>query len=144
MRQVDPAAASLPLYIHDGFDLDRFSAFVANRTDFVVQDHHSYFVFTPSDEAEPASQHTSDIYGDIAQSLADASARQQRNLVVDEFSCALTDESLADEPDPIKARKDFCQAQVDIYRNNTAGWAFWGELAAPFCSLSETDLYSLQ
>ena len=86
MRQADPAAASLPLYIHDGFDLDRFSAFVANRTDFVVQDHHSYFVFTPPDEAEPASQHTSDIYGDIAQSLADASARQQRNLVVDEFS----------------------------------------------------------
>ena len=50
----------------------------------------------------------------------------------------------ADEPDPAKARKDFCQAQVDISRNNTAGWAFWGELAAPFCSLSETDLYSLQ
>ncbi|TBU45740.1 glycoside hydrolase [Dichomitus squalens] len=125
MRQVDPAAASLPLYIHDGFDLNRFSAFVANRTDFVVQDHHSYFVFTPPDEAEPASQHTSDIYGGISRSLAGASARQQRNLVVDEFSCALTDESLADESDPIEARKDFCQAQLDVYRSTTAGWAFW-------------------
>ena len=52
MRQAGPTAASFPLYLHDGFDLDRFSYFVANRSDFVVQDHHSYFVFTPADESE--------------------------------------------------------------------------------------------
>ncbi|KAH9901105.1 glycoside hydrolase [Cubamyces lactineus] len=125
MRQVSPAAQAFPLYIHDGFDLEQYSAFVANRSDFVVQDHHSYFVFTPSDEAEPASQHTEDIRGSIYDALQGASDRQRRNLVVDEFSCALTDQSLAGETDPDQARREFCQGQMDIYQNVTAGWAFW-------------------
>ena len=125
MRQVYPQS-NLPLYIHDGFDLERFSAFVASRSDFVVQDHHSYFVFTPSDASEPASGHTSDVQGGIADSLRQASVQERRNLVVDEFSCALTDGSLQDEPDPDQARQDFCTGQIGMYANATAGWSFWG------------------
>ncbi|KAI0362308.1 glycoside hydrolase [Trametes cingulata] len=125
MRAVDPAAETFPLYVHDGFDLDQYSQFVANRPDFVVQDHHSYFVFTPTDETEPASQHTKDVHSFIADSLAAASARQRRNLVVDEFSCALTYQSLAGEAHPDQARKAFCEGQMEIYQNETAGWAFW-------------------
>ncbi|KAI0636795.1 glycoside hydrolase [Trametes polyzona] len=125
MRQVGPAAKALPLYIHDGFDLEQYSNFVANRTDFVVQDHHSYFVFTSSDATEPASQHTKDIQSSVSDSLLAASDRQRRNLVVDEFSCALTDQSLAGEADPEAARKAFCTGQMEIYQNETAGWAFW-------------------
>jgi glucan 1,3-beta-glucosidase len=125
MRQIPPADSSFPLYLHDGFDLNRFSEYVANRTDFVVQDHHSYFVFTPSDEAEPASQHTADVKGGIAESLYSASALQRRNLVVDEWSCALTDQSLDSESDPAQARKDFGTAQMEAYANATAGWSFW-------------------
>ncbi|KAH9857066.1 glycoside hydrolase [Lenzites betulinus] len=125
MRQVSPAAQALPLYIHDGFNLEQYSDFVANRSDFVVQDHHSYFVFTPTDAAEPASQHTKDIQGSMSDSLGAASDRQRRNLVVDEFSCALTEQSLADESDPDTARRTFCTGQMEIYQNETAGWAFW-------------------
>ncbi|KAI0372834.1 glycoside hydrolase [Pilatotrama ljubarskyi] len=125
MRQVNTAAKNLALYVHDGFDLDQYSDFVANRSDFVVLDHHSYFVFTSADETEPASQHTKDVQGPIAASLAAASARQRRNLVVDEFSCALTYQSLAGEPHTDQARKEFCQGQMEIYHNETAGWAFW-------------------
>lgn len=125
MRAVYPDS-NLPLYLHDGFDLDRFINYVASRKDFVVQDHHSYFVFTPSDESEPASQHTSDIQGGIADSLRDASLQERRNLVVDEFSCALTGDSLQDESDPDQARREFCTGQVNIYANTTAGWSFWG------------------
>ncbi|KAJ6630675.1 glycoside hydrolase superfamily [Mycena sp. CBHHK59/15] len=125
MRQMSNAAASFPLYIHDGFDLQRFSDFVASRTDFIVQDHHAYFVFTPSDTSEPASKHTNDIQTTISGSLAAACAHQRRNLVVDEFSCALTPQSLSNEPNEVKARQDFCAAQVETYSNITAGWSFW-------------------
>ncbi|KAH9945964.1 glycoside hydrolase [Epithele typhae] len=125
MRAVSPAAECLPLYIHDGFDRDKFSEFVANRPDFVVEDTHSYFVFTPQDEAEPASQHTNDVHTSVADSLAAASQRARRNLIVGEFSCALTDDSLKNEPDKDAARRDFCTTQMEIYQNETAGWAFW-------------------
>lgn len=126
MRAVYPNATNFPLYLHDGFDLDRFSNYVANRPDFVVQDHHSYFVFTSQDDAEPASQHTSDIGGGIADSLQAASNSQHRNLVIDEFSCALTSDSLKNETDPDQARMEFCTGQTEVYGNATAGWSFWG------------------
>jgi glucan 1,3-beta-glucosidase len=125
MRQVSPEAATFPLYLHDGFDLARFSNYIANRTDFVVQDYHSYFVFTPSDGAEPASQHTSDIESTVSDSLSNASSRQHRNLVVDEWSCALTPQSMLNEADQTTARKDFCTGQMKVYANTTAGWSFW-------------------
>lgn len=126
MRQISPVAAGFPLYIHDGFNLEQFSAYVGNRTDFVVEDHHSYFVFTPQDDAEPADQHTSDVEGSIADSFIAASQQERGNLVIDEFSCALTDQSLqGDNAD--QARQAFCTAQVETYANTTAGWAFWGE-----------------
>ncbi|KAI0093534.1 glycoside hydrolase [Irpex rosettiformis] len=125
MRAVYSNSTSFPLYLHDGFNLKRFSNYVANRSDFVVQDHHSYFVFTPHDESEPASQHTSDVENDIADSLQGVSDRQRRNLVIDEFSCALTGDSLKDEDDPDEARKEFCTGQMEVYTNTTAGWAFW-------------------
>lgn len=126
MRQVSPAAASFPLYIHDGFDLEQYASYVANRTDFVVVDHHSYFVFTPSDDAEPASQHTADVEGYISTSIATASTQARRNLVIDEWSCALTPQSLANESDPNQSRRDFCTGQMDMYANTSAGWGFWG------------------
>ncbi|KAH7915012.1 glycoside hydrolase superfamily [Hygrophoropsis aurantiaca] len=125
MRQVSPIANSFPLYIHDGFDIDRFSDFIANRTDFIVEDHHSYFVFTPSDDSEPASQHKGDVDGPIASSLLAASNKARRNLVIDEWSCALTDKSLSTQKDPARARKDFCMGQMDVYANISAGWGFW-------------------
>jgi hypothetical protein len=39
LRALVPEALSLPYYIHDSFDLDRFSQFVGQRDDFVVLDH---------------------------------------------------------------------------------------------------------
>jgi glucan 1,3-beta-glucosidase len=45
--------------------------------------------------------------------------------VVDEWSCALTPQSLANEPDEAAARQDFCTAQMEVYSTTTAGWSFW-------------------
>ncbi|KAJ7685071.1 glycoside hydrolase [Mycena polygramma] len=124
MRSV-PGAETFPLYIHDGFNLGKFSDFIANRTDFIVQDSHSYFVFTAQDEKKSASQHTKEIQTTVSDSLAMASANQRGNLVIDEWSCALTPTSLSAESDQIAARHDFCNVQLQVYWNTTAGWSFW-------------------
>ncbi|KAG6811324.1 hypothetical protein H0H92_007988 [Tricholoma furcatifolium] len=126
-------SATVPLYVHDGFDLERFSEFVSNRTDFIVEDHHSYFVFTPSDRNESASDHTGDVRGSISDLYADTSSRERRNLVIDEWSCALDPASLAQESDQDQARRDFCKGQMDVYTNATAGWCFW-------CKSSQSSL----
>ncbi|KAG9313350.1 glycoside hydrolase superfamily [Chiua virens] len=102
MRQRSSGGVSLPIYIHDGFNLDKYSAYLSERTDFVVEDHHSYFVFTPADESEPASQHTSDY---------------RENLVINEC--------LSTQRDPNEAQKQFCTIQMGVYTNTSAGWSFW-------------------
>ncbi|KAF7338392.1 Glycoside hydrolase family 5 protein [Mycena venus] len=125
MRKV-PGAEDFPFYIHDAFNLQEFSDYVASRTDFVVQDHHSYFVFTSEDAKKSASQHKEDIETWYSDLLAAAFANQRGNLVIDEWSCALTAESLSQEPDEDAARRAFCMAQLNTYSNTTAGWSFWG------------------
>ncbi|KII88646.1 glycoside hydrolase family 5 protein [Plicaturopsis crispa FD-325 SS-3] len=125
MRSASPEAASFPLYIHDGFDLQLFSDYVANHTDFIVQDNHSYFVYTASDVAESGDQHSGDVHGSVASALQKASDNEHRNIVVDEWSCALAPQSLSKEADPNASRKDFCTGQMEVYTNTTAGWGFW-------------------
>jgi len=122
----------MPLYLHDGFDLHKFANYVGQRTDFVVQDHHSYFVFSPSDQAESGSQHTADVNDAIEKDLRKASNTTHRNLVVDEWSCALTPQSLEKDHDAPQVRKDFCTDQMQVYTNTSAGWAFW----CKFCNKS--------
>lgn len=118
-------AATFPFYIHDAFDLNQYGNFVANRTDFLVEDHHSYFVYTPSDQAESAHDHTNDVNTTILESLVSTANHERGNLVIDEWSCALTDKSLAQEQDPAVAQRDFCTDQMDVYASSSAGWAFW-------------------
>ena len=125
MRLASPQGSSCPLYIHDGFDLDRFTDFVSAREDFVVLDYHSYFVFTPRDSAEPASGHTSDIQSSVVGRLGHAYQRMRQNMVVGEWSCALTPESLEAEQDHEVARRNFCTAQYEVYSANASGHHFW-------------------
>ncbi|CAE6420974.1 unnamed protein product [Rhizoctonia solani] len=128
LRKVSPEAARFPFYIHDGFDLERFSRYVGERKDFIVQDHHSYFVFTPEDSSKPVDDHISNVNSSIMSSLAAASKRARHNLVIDEWSCALSPDSLSKLPDEATrqaARKAFCGAQSSAYLRTTAGWSFW-------------------
>ncbi|EAU88084.2 cytoplasm protein [Coprinopsis cinerea okayama7 len=125
MRAADPDASRLPLYAHNGFDLKRFGPFVTGRKDFVVQDHHSYFVFSPEDRDQTATDHANSISNDVASTLGNASQETRGELIVGEWSCALPPESLASDSNQNQAHKDFCGGQVDTYGNNTAGWSFW-------------------
>lgn len=139
LRGLLPEALALPYYIHDSFDLARFSKFVSQRSDFVVMDHHryvyisksvsgradkpfSYFVFSPQDAAEAATNHTASVKTDIATALYSSSQTARRNMVIGEFSCALSQQSLAKESNPAEARRNFCTTQMEVYAN-----------VSPFC-----------
>jgi len=128
MREASSYGSTFPLYLHDGFNLWKFSDFVHGRQDFVVQDYHSYYVFTPSDASMPASKHSENVENGIFQMLINASGNQRRNLVIDEWSCALTAQSLSSEKDPDEARRRFCTGQMGVYATAAAGWSFWGTI----------------
>ena len=125
MRQASPEAANLPLYIHDGFNLQQFSNFIASRKDFVVEDHHSYFVFDANDTANSAAVDTKEVDTSVFDQLKTASKQERRNLVVGEWSCALSQQSLAGQKDSQASRKEFCTGQEIAYANSTAGSFFW-------------------
>lgn len=125
MRQVSPAAANLPLYIHDAFNLAQYSAYVSNRTDFIVEDHHSYFVFDSTDESQTAQQDIQDVDTNVAQQLKNASHTGRGNVIIGEWSCALVPASLGHVKNQLVARQQFCQGQEQVYTNTTAGWHFW-------------------
>ena len=125
IRGCSPEAKHLPIYVHDGFDLDRMSKWVAPRNDFIVQDHHSYFVFTDADKHESASNHIKDIKGAIAQAFEKVANSQHRNLIIGEWSCSLDPASLEQDGDADQLRKEFCTQQMEMYDKSTSGWTFW-------------------
>jgi len=129
LRQVSPEAAAFPFYIHDGFDLSRFADYVSTRKDFVVLDHHSYFVFgDAASQLIPAKELATSLTpgsGSVAQQLIAAASEERRNIVIDEFSCALSGAALSNSPDAIADRRKFCTGQMESYTNATAGWSFW-------------------
>lgn len=131
LRQVSPEAASFPFYIHDGFDLGRFADYISTRSDFVVVDHHSYFVFGDSaSQSTPAKDLAASLQpaeGAISEQLLGASAEGRRNIVVDEWSCALSEKALEGSADVVADRQKFCTGQMESYTNATAGWSFWSE-----------------
>jgi glucan 1,3-beta-glucosidase len=95
------------------------------------------FVFTPEDTNETASSHTHDIKTSILDELRSASDKARTNLVIQEWSCGLTPQSLAKDSDPKGARRTFCESQMYVYSNVTAGWGFWSkddELLTIVCS----------
>ncbi|KAK0548718.1 Glucan 1,3-beta-glucosidase 3 [Tilletia horrida] len=125
MRNASSYAQTMPLYFHDAFKLEKGAQFVANRTDFVVQDHHSYYVYTPSDIALSAKAHIRQINGRISDWMSGQSDIARRNLIVGEWSCALADNSKDQSDNPEAAQRTFCEAQRDVYSSVSAGWTFW-------------------
>lgn len=125
MRGVSDQAKDFPLVIHDGFDLDRFSSFNAQRTDFTIVDTHSYFVYTNADTSKSATQLTNGINGGVSSHLSSSASKLRRNLIVGEWSCALAPSSSKKESNPQGAQKNYCQSQLDVYSKQAAGWAFW-------------------
>lgn len=125
MRAASPAAATVPLYFHDAFVLEKGAAFVSKRSDFVVSDHHAYYVYTPSDQALSAQGHISKLDGSIFKQFGKQSSVARRNLIVGEWSCALAWSSIQNSKNPVADQTEFCQTQQDIWQTTGSGWTFW-------------------
>ncbi|WVW86282.1 hypothetical protein I302_108324 [Kwoniella bestiolae CBS 10118] len=129
LRQVSPEASVFPFYLNDAFDMSRFADYISTRKDFVVLDHHSYFVFGDANsQATPANQLTASLtpgQGGLSQQIIGASNEGRRNIVIDEFSCALSGQALSNSQDQQGDRRAFCTGQMESYTNATAGYSFW-------------------
>lgn len=129
LRGLSPEAAAFPFYINDAFNMAKYGDFIAARTDFVVLDHHSYFVFGDADaQRTPVGSLDSTLapgQGSLSQDMLGVAARGRSNIVIDEFSCALTQDALAASADPTGDRRAFCTGQMEAYANATAGYSFW-------------------
>lgn len=125
MRKASDAAATVPLYFHDAFDLKTGASFVSKRKDFVVQDHHSYFVYTNTDRDMSATQHTSAIEGTYSNKLQAQSNVARRNVITGEWSCALSPSSLKSSKNKSQDQTNYCEAQRRAYQKTNAGWTFW-------------------
>jgi glucan 1,3-beta-glucosidase len=123
--------------------MSRFADYISTRSDFVVLDHHSCkakvtspltidFVFgDAASQAIPASQLTTSLQpaqGSLSDQLIAAATEERRNIVIDEFSCALSQAALEGSTDPVGDRRQFCTGQMESYTNATAGWSFWSKL----------------
>ena len=77
--------------------------------------------------AMSASEHITNINGPIGDELKSSGKRLNDNLVIDEWSCALTSDSLQAESDPQGAQSTFCRTQMDVYSQVGGGWSFWSK-----------------
>lgn len=129
LRAIDP---SIPLYIGDAWQTDQYAGFIGNSgVPFVVLDHHLYRCFTPQDISTPVSQHARALRDPnewAPQMLARASQKLEGaggGLIVGEWSCGLNPGSLQGVGDEDGARRDFVDAQLQLYDRHCAGWFFW-------------------
>ncbi|PWN27962.1 glycoside hydrolase [Jaminaea rosea] len=125
MRQSSSYAKSLPLYFHDAFNMAKGAKFVSQRDDFVVQDYHSYFVYTSSDTSLSAQGHTSQIQGSLQTKFTKQSGIGRRNMIVGEWSCALAPSSLSGSSNKDADTATYCAAQMNMYANTTSGYHYW-------------------
>ncbi|CAO1633075.1 unnamed protein product [Parajaminaea phylloscopi] len=125
IRTINNFTSTLPLYFHDAFNMPKGSDFVSKRKDFVVQDNHSYFVYTSADTSMSAQAHTSQIQGQLLSKFQQNSNLARRNMIVGEWSCALAPSSLSGVSDKTAATRKYCMAQQDTYANATAGYHYW-------------------
>lgn len=128
VRSLGPEAKAFPFYLHDAFNIHQGADYVRSRgSEWTVLDRHSYFVFTPDDNAKPASAHSTDIArsGDLGAEMIHIGRNLNGNLITGEWSCALSYTSLAAEVDSVNARRVFCESQQQTYVDAGSGYHFW-------------------
>ncbi|KAI0754068.1 glycoside hydrolase [Daedaleopsis nitida] len=129
VRAIDP---NLPIYIGDSWSTDEYTAFIkASETPSIVLDHHLYRCFTSGDIATPASEHarrlresqeaTPELFSRVSKELEGCGGA----LVVGEWSAALNPGSLHGASDEHTEKRQYVQAQLQLYEQHCAGWFFW-------------------
>lgn len=137
LREVASIDQSVPIYISDGWDLNRGATWSQSKNvvgsryvNPVVIDTHLYWCFNDADQQKSPQQITDEVWTKLAEldgkdgSVADRGAVQ---VIIGEYSCVLGDSSWAkggSEPKEELARK-FGNAQCRRYQQRTGGSFFW-------------------
>lgn len=119
-------AKTMPLYLHDGFNLNGMTSWVTGHADKwqpIIVDTHVYFVFNEAQKSTPITQITQQINSSKKSSLSSNNKQLNGNLIVGEMGCANSDGQNVSNMD--SALKAYCEAQVNVYSSSTAGWIFW-------------------
>jgi aryl-phospho-beta-D-glucosidase BglC (GH1 family) len=132
LAQVCAVDATLPVYVSDGWDLERALKWANGRRkgNPVVVDTHMYYTFSDADRSQSPQQIISKIPRALAEldgkegSVSDRGAGQ---IVVGEYSCVLDGKTWAkvrpEEKDYFV--KEFGQAQTRRWRQRAGGSYFW-------------------
>lgn len=133
LRHIDP---EIPIYISDCWQTDDYAGFISalpSAQAIIGLDHHLYRCFTAYDTHLPIGQHskclqdpnaeTRQTFGRISTKLDPCASA----IVVGEWSGAVNPGSLNGlSPEAeTNARKEFIQAQLQLYEQYCAGWFFW-------------------
>lgn len=133
LRIIDPG---IPIYISDCWQTDDYAGYIASlgqSQSIVALDHHLYRCFTASDTHTPISEHTrslTDANADTPQTFARVSSNLSAcssGIVVGEWSGAVNPGSLhgLSSEQETQARKNYINAQLELYERYCAGWFFW-------------------
>ncbi|WFD23902.1 hypothetical protein MEQU1_002596 [Malassezia equina] len=116
-------AAQLPVYYsHPATPQNSSSA--KNKPTFTAYDTHQYYTFV--DRNAPVSDILDKVQGSVHEKLVALQKATGDRLVVGEWSCALDPGSLSgNAKEHAKQRLEFCQRQIESYRNASSAMYFW-------------------
>ena len=127
---------SLPLYISDGWDLSRALSYAntkntrSSSVNPIIVDTHRYWVFTDADKTKAPQQIIGEVQTQLSELVGkEGSVCEHRagQVVVEEYSCALTGDSWAKAPhsDRTALTTAFGQAQSRRWQEKAGGSFFW-------------------
>lgn len=116
-------AAKLPIYYSHPATPHNSSA-SKNKPTFTAYDRHQYYTFV--DRNAPVSDILDKVQGSVHEKLMALQKATGDRLVVGEWSCALDPGSLSgNAKEHAKQRLEFCQRQIESYRNASSAMYFW-------------------
>ncbi|WFD25038.1 hypothetical protein MEQU1_003748 [Malassezia equina] len=123
IRDLGGNAANLPIYLGDPAGPDNIAESVSTHS-FTAYDTHQYYTFTHRNTPEPDI--LKEVLGTNFDRFMNLKDSTKNRLVIGEWSCALDPGSLSGTiTEKTKQRADFCQSQIESYRNSSSAMYFW-------------------
>ncbi|RDW94563.1 glycoside hydrolase-2 [Coleophoma crateriformis] len=127
---------SIPIYISDGWDLNRALAWTSGRTvsrsarNPVVIDHHKYYTFSDEDRSQSPHQIIGRIYNELGQLDGKTGTvwdKGEVEIIIGEYSCVLDGKTWSQVPAEEKdgLTQHFGRAQSQKWQERTGGSYFW-------------------